>query len=138
MDILDTDTLISFPTNVDDPLCHDHKHISKNWILAYIQFIIFSFQECNIFCYCFKFFFISSCVYHLSLPLVSFPDFSEVINFLIFFQLSTMSFISQACLILEVTSFLYPFDIFLSTRYLITRFVTSWCGTFKKEIKSIL
>ena len=138
MDILDTDTLISFPTNVDDPLCHDHKHISKNWILSYIQFIIFSFQECNIFCYCFKFFFISSYVYHLSLPLVSFPDFSEVINFLIFFQLSTMSFISQACLILEVTSFLYPFDIFLSTRYLITRFVTSWCGTFKKEIKSIL
>ena len=32
MDILDKDTLVSFLTNADDPLCHDHKRTSQRRI----------------------------------------------------------------------------------------------------------
>lgn len=43
MDILDTDTLVSFLTSADEPLCHDHKRTSQFWIPQISKhFVIFN------------------------------------------------------------------------------------------------
>jgi hypothetical protein len=42
MDILDTDTLVQFLTNADDPVYHDHKRRSQPWVgtLDFQSFIL--------------------------------------------------------------------------------------------------